>query len=188
MGNNMFAYCLNNPVSFIDCNGELALPPFVYSAIASGLVSFISTFATTGSLWEGVEAGLWSIASSLGDHFVGWIGTAIDIYLYGELLVDCLSKGLSWEECFLVLGITLVGDISLPGTGDEMLDNIVTATFGTGKGLVTVGITTGLQEYFQSDEIIYIPRNPIPSTIKNSGKTGHRGGTSSTPLYKAFGY
>ena len=188
MGNNMFAYCLNNPVSFIDCNGELAIPPFVYSALVSGLVSFISTFATTGSLTEGVEAGLWSIASSLGDHFVGWIGIAIDIYLYGELLVECLNKGLSWKESFLVLGIAFVGDISLPGTGDEMLDNIVTATFGSGKGLVTAGIIAGLQEFFQADEIIYIPRNPTPSTIRSSGKTGHHGGVSSTPLYNAFGY
>ena len=72
---------------------------------------------------------------------------------------------------------------------DKVLQSVVTATFGTGKGLAIAGITSGLQEYFQSDEIVYVPANSIPpSTIRNTGKTGHRGGAGSTPMYKAFDY
>ena len=75
----------------------------------------------------------------------------------------------------------------LSDTADKCVDYIRRIEDACGMA-VTALVNNTLQEYFQSDEIIYIPRNPIPSTIKNSGKTGHRGGASSTPLYKAFGY
>ena len=187
----MFAYCLNNPVVFVDVNGEIAIPPAVYLALANGLVSFISTFAATGSLKEGITAGLQGILSSAN----GKLGLVIKVGIYTEQFIDCLKNGLSWEEAFLIVGITVIGDLSWFKTNNETLKSaikatkpVLTAVFGTGKGLTITAITTGLQEYFQSDEIVYIPKNPIPSNIRNTGKSGHSGGASSAPLYKAFGY
>ena len=175
----------------MDVNGEIAVSVDFYLALANGLVSFISTFATTGSLTKGLDSAFQAIVRSFG----GKIQLAIDIYTYSKLLIDCLNKGLSWGESFLVIGIAVIGDQSCFQINDDTIKSVIkaskpalTAAFGTGKGLAITGITTGLQAYFQSDEIAYIPQNPTPSNIRNRGKSGHRGGSCSTTLYKAFGY
>lgn len=62
----MFAYCLNNPVALVDLNGEIAIPVDIYLVLANGLVSFVSTFATTGSLTKGLDSAFQTIVRSLG--------------------------------------------------------------------------------------------------------------------------
>ena len=54
LGNNMFAYCLNNPSSMFDATGNL--PFFIVTAVAGALIGGIIGYATTGS-WNGALAG-----------------------------------------------------------------------------------------------------------------------------------
>lgn len=49
LGNNMFAYCLNNPVNSVDSSGEVAISTAVVigSGIAGGLLGLLSYLAST---------------------------------------------------------------------------------------------------------------------------------------------
>ena len=48
-GNNMFAYCNDNPVNHVDEDGTFALSSILISAAVSGIVSAIATAVTGGS-------------------------------------------------------------------------------------------------------------------------------------------
>ena len=65
LGSNMFAYCLNNPVCYIDPNGEAALFfAFVITTIVAGISNAISTATSGGSLEECIVSGLIGAGSS----------------------------------------------------------------------------------------------------------------------------
>lgn len=56
LGHNMFAYCGNNPVNYIDSNGEFALlAAFAVATVIAGVANAISTAVTGGSVDTGVD-------------------------------------------------------------------------------------------------------------------------------------
>ena len=59
LGNNMFAYCRNNPVIFIDPSGEFGLLfAFVAATVVAGVANAISTAMSGGTVEECLVAGL----------------------------------------------------------------------------------------------------------------------------------
>ena len=72
MGNNMFAYCLNNPVIFRDDNGqsiELAIPAIVFIVAVSLIIIYI---------WEPIEKFVIGFFECIGDGITELIDTISD--------------------------------------------------------------------------------------------------------------
>ena len=69
LGNNMFAYCLNNPVNFSDPTGEVALGVLLGKAAIGAAVNVLTTYIgakVTGQHYSWRDAGVAALAGALG--------------------------------------------------------------------------------------------------------------------------
>ena len=135
LGNNMFAYCNNNPVTYSDSLGTFPVH-IVIGAILGGSIEALKTLLNGGS------------AKDVLLHFLGGavMGATVAIFpnsafvfvCYDQmsLLLDCLYMGYTEEEIIMAMGIN--GVCQLPGTntGDIVTDTLVDMTFGTGQDLL----------------------------------------------------
>jgi RHS repeat-associated protein len=101
LGNNMFAYCLNNPVNMADDTGYL--PFFVVTGIAGALIGGIIGYATTGS-WKGAVVG-----AAVGG-VIGLAGGAATAKLLAGSAVAKTSAVIAGGKA--LLGITASGILS----------------------------------------------------------------------------
>jgi len=69
IGNNMFAYCLNNPVNLFDPNGRFALGVILGKAAIGAAVNVLTTYIgakVTGQSYSWKDAGVAALAGALG--------------------------------------------------------------------------------------------------------------------------
>ena len=87
IGNNMFAYCLNNPTNMTDESGDIPIPIIAAGigaltrALISGGISAVSQYITTGTInWKvvGIEAIAGAISGALATTGIG-LGSSIGI-------------------------------------------------------------------------------------------------------------
>ena len=57
-GENLYAFCLNNPISYVDVNGEFFLVDTLISAAIGGVIGGVSAALTGGDVWAGVAGGI----------------------------------------------------------------------------------------------------------------------------------
>ncbi len=112
LGNNMFAYCLNNPVNMADLNGQFGIvTAMVFGGCIGVLTQFISgiigniiqgksgadIYANTGTYGEYVVSALTGIigaipgGGSLVNALCNFLAPAI------EQIIDCLCYGKNWD-------------------------------------------------------------------------------------------
>ena len=93
LGNNMYLYCLNNPVNMLDSEGSFALALLIGGIVAtavSTVMGGISSMSQGGSFWEGAVAGL-------------VVGASVS-----------LAAGIAIGAC-LTAGVVAVGSLILAG-------------------------------------------------------------------------
>lgn len=104
-GNNMFAYCNDNPVNHVDEDGTFALSSILISAAVSGIVAAISTAVTGGSagdVW--LAAGMAAAFSGISVFFKS---AAVPARVFFSLVtgtvaaMTCYSKGGSFGQSLL---------------------------------------------------------------------------------------
>lgn len=104
-GNNMFAYCNDNPVNHVDEDGTFALSSILISAAVSGIVSAIATAVTGGSAGEVLNAALTSALMSGLSTFLGKENIAVRILfsLTSGMMagLTCYEKGASTGQSLL---------------------------------------------------------------------------------------
>ena len=139
LGNNMFAYCNNDPVNMIDPAGTIAwaLLPWhiIIPAIIAGGGGFVSSLISGDSIGQALYTGLTDAAIAAliaANPSLAIIFTSVG---YLELLIDCLYQGMTFEESVIAIGLSTASNIGLPSSGDTWTDLAVEATFGTAKGL-----------------------------------------------------
>jgi len=134
LGNNMFAYCNNNPICYADPSGNFPWH-IVIGAVVGGGVGVASALIRGESGWAVAGAGLYGAAK--GGIIVAYPSSTI-FFSTAELLatlLDCVSKGYTFEESLEIMGIAVIGELTLPSTGDILVDLFVDATFGSAKSL-----------------------------------------------------
>ena len=171
LGNNMFAYCSNNPVNYADENGQSAILALLIDAgidgLVGGFVNAVCTFSTTGSLTETLEA----FAVGFGEGFVVGIfddaATIFKIWNAVSTVVECIKSGASWEMS-LVAGLVALGaGFAFGSTNDRVVDIVKDLTFGLASSLVSAGITESVQRAGQNTQI-QTPEAPQPQHSKIS--------------------
>ena len=74
VGNNMFAYCLNNPVNISDINGKLGFGIMLGKAALGAAVNVLTTYIgarVTGQSYSWKDAGVAALAGALGTGGTG---------------------------------------------------------------------------------------------------------------------
>ena len=143
LGNNMFAYCLNNPVMHIDEHGDFA--NWIIGAVIGGVIGGLSAAITGGNATDiiiGIAAGAASggiiagtgntVAGRLVGSAVNALGTGIDAKINGASYV---AAGAAAVTSFAVTygASTLSAFVG----GDVVASTVCDCTFGFGAGLVS---------------------------------------------------
>ena len=160
LGNNMFAYCLNNPINYHDNNGESALLTalglMAVGGLINGVANVVATASSGGSLKECALAGA---AGFLG----GAIGTGVGVVMAAfpataqfsavvgrgvstfstDVLTSLFINGTVSQEELLLFGLDAVADMTLSTIGYYYLpgstDMAKTVVYGIYDGLTDIG-------------------------------------------------
>jgi len=179
LGNNMFAYCNNNPVNYSDPTGNLPWH-IIIAALAGGSLGAILSLingndalhVVTSALDGALKAGLCAAVPELFFLVLG-----IDLM---EELLDSLYRGLSLEETLAILGLTVATNVGLPESGSAVTDAVVGATFGSGRELVAESGKFVIQEYNENNVNASAVTHGIIS-VYEIGSIGCIGGMGTTP-------
>ncbi len=142
-GNNMFAYCNNNPVNAVDSSG-MAIGWIIAGVIISVISNGISTAVTGGSAKEvfidAAWGGVTEFASAISGRKV-CLAVADGVYSAINAWGDGASFG-GGIACGTISAATSL----IPGgdTGDLLVDCFVDSTFGIGKDMASAGIEKGI--------------------------------------------
>lgn len=174
LGNNMFAYCLNNPVNYRDTNG-CSLEAILLDGAIAGVVSLINAaaFGASGTellnaFFDGFLQGvLCSATSRFG--FGSVIKYAIILYDVGSAVYECWESGATAEECVLVALVQLWAAFSFDNVDTDKFFDLV---FGLGTTLCASGITEGVQQ-----------KNATSASISNTSGQQSNGQESIAPSY-----
>ena len=101
LGNNMFAYCLNNPITLTDNTGKL---PFIavtasIGAVAGGIAGGIIASKSGGNIWAGI--GIGAIAGGLTG---AGLGAGAGIILAGSATASVTSVAIGTKALFSTVG------------------------------------------------------------------------------------
>ena len=183
LGNNMFAYCLNNPVLHVDPNGESALMTFLF-AVTGATINVITTFigaAVTGqsySFADGCAAALSGAAcafGSVGALVAGLISGAYSGYM-------SYQNGAEWWGALLVAfasGILTTAGIGNLASLEQTLANLgiqafTDLIFCTGYNSMSAAIYNAVTPDTPTNEGASV--NPSPSisqpTSRNTPRVG----------------
>ena len=161
---NRYSYCLNNPLVYVDENGEFW--HIVAGAIIGGAINFITNFKDFDNFWEGlasvlVGAGAGALSAATGNIALITLGGALNSG------VNNVVKQLNPEKQW--------GDIDWKTVGGQVI-------WGGSISLVGAGISTGIDKTSWVSELLDImninknfARNVAGSTIKGmmvGGGTG----------------
>ena len=160
-GNNMFAYCGNNPVNCCDPSGEFA-SAIILSALLSGLTAGVASAILAwayGSSEEEIREEFWwgfglgTIGST------GWVGTLISIGV-GALKCYCDNRedGMSIRTSTYATGVSTIGSLPLPSMGSFDTDLLYATALGS-----YFSIVSGLVTHFAQEN----PANGPPETSAN---------------------
>ena len=150
LGYNMFAYCNNNPVNYIDKQGDFCFTFWVGVAAASisGICNAISTAANGGSLQECLVAGAVGFASGAIGYIVAF---ATGFTPAGNLLGRAVSSTLS----DLGTAYALNGEVTSQDLATTFVD-------------VTMDVCFSTLSYYYTDPI----KGKLFNTIVNSALDG----------------
>ena len=99
LGNNMYCYCLNNPVNYTDMSGEVAISIMVAAivggAIAGGVISTTSYIYTTKQQGEDLQFKEGAVIFLVGAIAGGFGGAAGMVTNIGIQLALCASAGIA---------------------------------------------------------------------------------------------
>ena len=176
LGNNMFTYCLNNPVYYSDQDGDIAVPAFVWTALIDGISSFFCELIKTGSLIEATKSFANTFVVGLISGFFKPIDIIYDIIQAVGVYADCYQSGMSQTDALLVAaGSIAIDQISFGSTGDLLADSMVDLVFGTGLDVMAEGTRSAMKNYSEDNRIVFTPgrnaSNISTSTHNNRFKT-----------------
>ena len=188
LGNNMFAYCLNNPINYLDNNGEspffAALGIMAVGGLINGVANAIATARTGGSLKECALAGAAGflggvVGTGLGilmakvpaiAQFSAVVGRGVSTFST-DVFTSWFINGTVSKEEFLLFGLDAVADMTLSTIGYYYLpgseDMTKTIVYGICDGLTDIGqnelfhpnSTTNRNSYNTADSFLRtIPR------------------------------
>ena len=180
LGNNMFAYCLNNPIVNIDPTGEWSW----IGAILGGVTSAIGAVMNGGSLGNIIIETAIGVASGGCQSILGSLlsVTAETVYtivssdksdpVYLSLLLSIFSSQINGDNLNLLLKNALDSDTI----------NLFDWVFGTGKDLCVSGIDLLLQDCYGGKEkgleSLNLTKEKSTSTAANTNS--NFGGSGST--------
>ena len=166
VGNNMFAYCNNNPVNYLDQNGEFALA-IALASVAINVVSTIIATAVTGQKFTWMDFAVATGTGLLNGFTYGWaIGALVSGVYTGY---SCYQNGTSFGTAFLCGVLSGVGTVcsignlaSFQGSTIDFVTTVVTdAVFGTGYNCISTATTKAAIDSSGHN----IRKSPTTSTI-----------------------
>ena len=175
LGNNMFAYCGNNPVNRVDTTGTISIQAI--KAIATGLMDAVICLSTGGTIWE--AAGVFALGVAL--DYISGISKCLNLSIYiGQAVIQVFeirAKGGTWAQSIGAGVASLLGGLAFGSTNDEAIDLLVDLTFGFAKSLVSEGVVSCIEQN------IYVPTPPgAPYPLGNDSETaGIWGGGATLP-------
>ena len=155
LGNNMFAYCENNPVMYSDPTGEAILEVIIgiikerakeafIDGLAGAAIDGVCTFATGGS-WKDVGS---AAANGFGKNFMyGLIDDFCCISkINGCIAVfnTCRDSGASTAKCLAAAPISVCFSYRFSSKNDGNIGKFIDFIFGLGSDLMVSGITEGI--------------------------------------------
>ena len=188
-GNNMFAYCGNNPVSRQDTLGEGWLLGALIGGAIGGIVNAVSSLVTGESLEEigtsFLRGAISGALCTLGYKFM----IAVKAYNVARTITEFHREGASWGTSLLAGGVELVTSLPFKATGDPLTDYMVDATFGmaaAASGAAVKKVMTPSQPGQSSPTRSFSSKLPIKKTnnivSKRHTGTGFGGGMNSGSL------
>ena len=118
IGNNMFAYCNNNPIQYKDENGDICLPTAIVGGFINAGVSIMCSVFDAAESGEQLDFAFVATDALIG-FGIGFITnlsevkaleTAVTVFETGRSFVDTLSRGGTVEETVVNAGETLIID------------------------------------------------------------------------------
>ena len=200
IGNNMFAYCNNNPITGYDPTGEILWEAAIICAAIGGISGALSALVTGGDATDIVLGAVFGLASGF---VIGGTGGAIIGRVVGAGIsaigagLDAAYNGASLTSTVACAGISFVtafGAASLSALcGNDLLaSSMVDSTFGFGASLcnavATTAVVTGSQRH--SNHTSTKLTNPAPARRRmhcgRAGRTGGRRGNRSQCFAELF--
>lgn len=196
----MFAYCVNNPIMFVDNGGEFGLIAagiiVVAGVLVGGFLGGVSSSKSGGSFWKGfLEGGIIGGGSATIGLFAPEIGAGFAL-LCGEFFgmgVDCVfqaveGNGFDYFRLFKAGMGGALGTVSAPTTLAPQATEVVI------DAVVSVFITKQLSILYGLFDIATTPYPQSQSTSSHSSSS-HSSHTSSTynsqnttrPIYGYYG-
>ena len=140
LGNNMFAYCLNNPAMGYDPTGEFPWIPLLIGAGVGAGLGALATWVMGGTgkdvFWSGVRGAAFGGISAVAPGTTPYIISIDAIWT----TIEMWGKGVSFEKGVLAGLVKVLSSGSFTHTGNQLTDFILDVTFGAGKELTVSGI------------------------------------------------
>ena len=192
IGNNMFAYCNNNPTNRVDSTGSLSVAAWATIAkiLVGGVVSAVCELTTGGSGEEVLAAFTWGMfggALAAASDFLASVVIVIDA---GKTILECIESGASVESSILAGSVELLCSLVYIENCDPLIEWLVDATFGMGFSLISAGITKSIQSNAERfDPFQYEVDTPVVNTSLPTNLYNPSYNTSNyRPSYTGFGF
>ena len=152
LGNNMFAYCSNNPISTYDPTGTFPWHVVIgagiggsLSALGTGLTGGTQKEVALSGLRGALFGGLMAAVPSTAPYVIGVdvVWTVLEVWSTGSSVENGIVAGL----------IQLLASKSLVRTNSDMINNLVNIIFGTGITLTSSSLIEIFtkEKYYQEE-------------------------------------
>ena len=140
-GLNLYAYCLNNPVEYVDPTGHIVISFLLAGALVGFAVSFASSAVSQAITNNGQVD--WGIAAI--DGLFGAISGALSTTGIGAVAGAFIDAGLTFINELIVVGVENAWQYSIQDIGSAILSSLVTFTISYRISNMRMGFNDSLE-------------------------------------------
>ena len=140
-GLNLYAYCLNNPVEYVDPTGHIIISFLLAGAIVGFTVSFTSSVVSQAIMNNGQID--WGIAAI--DGLFGAVSGALATTGIGAVVGSIIDAGLTFANEMIVIGMQNDWQYSRQDFGSAFISSLVTFALSSRISNMKIGFNDSLE-------------------------------------------